>query len=724
MWNDILEEKKIPFEDIATYPIPGGVFPADFSFSHDDSFIAYLHSSNNDLIRSLWLFDFKTNEKKVLYGPAPISDEKLSLEEQLRRERERRIQLGVTYFQWAQRVNRLLFSDASGIFVLDLAQKTESKKIIDLNEKTVIDPQLSPNGEWISYVYQEEVYITSFDGKTTKQLTLGAKESNKTHGLAEYVAQEEMGRSHGYWWSPNSKYIAFEESDQQHLSMMKTVHQGDNKNGEQSLEEYRYPFAGEKNATVKLAVVNITDLETIWMDLGSNEDIYLTRVQWLSDTELSAQIENREQTKLELQSYDITTGNPRVILVEKNETWINLNNLFCSFRSKKFSRQFIWGSERTGFMHLYLYDFDGKLIKQLTDGEFLIEEIVGIDEEQELLYATTTATHPTEKHLYAFSMKNGSKTALTKESGTHTIVMNKTCSLFIDSFNSIKKPPSVIIKSTKDQSIYYSLFTKVDTRIEKLGLKPPKMVSLRLPDETILYGTMFLPNESYGKGPFPTIVFVYGGPHAQLVRNTWNLTTALRVQNLRNNGFLIFALDNRGSSRRGLKFESILKNQIGKHEVEDQVFGVKWLIEQGLADKNRVGIMGWSYGGFMSVMCLATASDVFKVAFAGAPTNDMRDYDTFYTERYLGLPQKNQAGYDKSTVTTHTDKIRGKLLIAHGLIDENVHFKHTAKIINSLIKNNKDYSLLLFPDGRHFFRKKEDRIYLERKIFDFFTKSL
>ncbi len=239
-----------------------------------------------------------------------------------------------------------------------------------------------------------------------------------------------------------------------------------------------------------------------------------------------------------------------------------------------------------------------------------------------------------------------------------------------------------------------------------------------------LFGTVYRPPAIFGDGPFPTIVSVYGGPHAQRVTNSWALTVDMRAQYLAGQGFLVFKLDNRGSARRGLAFEASIKHNMGDVEVADQVDGVRWLVEQGLADPARVGIYGWSYGGYMAAMCLARAGDAFQVAVAGAPVTHWDGYDTCYTERYMGLPQTNPDGYKASSVMHHLDKMTGKLLLVHGLIDENVHFRHTARLINGLIAAGKRYDLLLFPDERHMPRKADGRLYMEEQIADYFKKHL
>ncbi|MCA9985184.1 MAG: S9 family peptidase, partial [Anaerolineales bacterium] len=266
-----------------------------------------------------------------------------------------------------------------------------------------------------------------------------------------------------------------------------------------------------------------------------------------------------------------------------------------------------------------------------------------------------------------------------------------------------------------------TIYDEVDPRIAEMGLEPPELVSLTNRDGITLHGAIFRPDSA---GPYPTIVQVYGGPHAQMVTNGWGLTVFMRAQYLRSLGFLVFVLDNRGSARRGLAFEGAIKWDMGDLEVQDQVDGVNWLVAQGLTDPERVGIYGWSYGGYMSLMCLARAPETFKVAVSGAPVVHWDGYDTHYTERYMGLPADNPDGYEVASVLNHVAGIQGKLLLVHGLIDENVHFRHTARLINALIAARKPYDLLLFPDERHSPRRLGDRVYMEERVRDYFLAHL
>ena len=340
--------------------------PARLAWSSDDRLITYLYSPDHGLTRQLYAFDPASGEQRLLLAPADggATEENISLEEQLRRERLRQRELGVTQYDWARRANRILVPLRGDIYMQD-GLDAPLRKIVDSNGVPALNPQLSPDGASVAYVQDSELYIVSADGGEPRQLTSGARGTGITHGLAEYVAQEEMARRAGFWWSHDSAWLAFEQADETHIPIYRIMHQGKDATGEHAQEDHRYPFAGAPNARVRLGVVSAQVASRSWMDLGADQDIYLARVQWLPDGSLSAQIENRAQTTLDLLRFDPRTGKRSALLQETSDIWINLHQIFRPLRSGDYAGSFIWASERDGFQHLYLYDRDGGLIRQL-----------------------------------------------------------------------------------------------------------------------------------------------------------------------------------------------------------------------------------------------------------------------------------------------------------------------------------------------------------------------
>ena len=709
-------------EEVAKYPSPGNVAPGAFAFSPDDLLLNFLYSPDHTLSRQLFALKLKTGEKQLFFtANKETTEENVSLAEALRRERQRQMETGVTHYEWPRKGNRILVSFPDGLYVQD-GLNAPLRKILEVHDEPVLDPRFSPDGKWVSYVQDAELYIVSSEGGEPRQLTHGARGTGKTNGLAEYVAQEEMERFHGYWWSPDSKRLAFEQVDETHIPVYRIVHQGKEIVGDDAQEDHRYPFAGRSNAKVKLGVVSLDGSEPVWMSLGDFE--YLARVRWMPNGSLTAQLLDRDQARLDLVSFNAETGFSRLLLTETSNVWINLHNMLSGLPTKKTQQAdgFIWASERSGYQHLYLYDADGKLVRQLTAGDWMVESIEGVDAKRGVVYFTARKDSPLESHLYAVSFDADEPRRITSSAGMHAVVLDHSLKHFVDVHSSPTQPSHVSLRRLSNGSKVREIYINDDPRVKDLKLRPPELVSFQNRDGVLLYGALYRPARRSRK-PQPTIVYVYGGPHAQLVTNSWSMTASMRVQYLRNLGYVVFVLDNRGSAKRGLAFEGAIKHDMGNVEVQDQVDGVRWLVEQGIADPARVGVYGASYGGYMSAMCLVRAPESFNLAVVESPVTHWDGYDTFYTERYMGTPQNNADGYKVSSVMHHIEKMTGKLLLVHGLIDENVHFRHTARLINALIQSRKPYDLLLFPDERHGPRRLEDRIFMEEQIRDYFLNN-
>ena len=711
---------KIPVEEIAKFPPPGMSTPVSFSFSPDDTLLAYLYGPDQSAIRQLYALDTETGESRVIQASVDPDAVDLSLEEQLLRQRQRQLGQGIVRYSWADERETILIPAQSGVYLKD-GIDSPARLLVSSDSGPVINPQLSPDGSMVAFVRDTELHLASVENGETRQITHGARGTGKTHGLAEYIAQEEMNQLTGFWWSRDNSRIAFKEVDETHIPVYRIMHQGSGDTGPSAQEDHRYPFAGQPNARVRLGVVSTSSLETVWMDLGDDEDIYLARVAWMPDGSLCAQIENREQTQLELVRFDISTGSRTTLLTETSEAWINLHDMFKPLDDGCF----VWASERTGFMHLYLYDAHGNLVRQLTHGEWVVDSLEGVDQKARVAYFTGTRDDAYRAApIPGFARRREYREQITSERGTHFITLDHGSRKFVDVFSSVDTPPTGTLRSLEDGSLLHTIHEPDDPRLQTLDLASPELVTIVSRDGETLHGAVYRPPSDFGPGPYPSVVYVYGGPHAQLVANQWPMTCAMRVQYLRSQGYLVFSLDNRGSARRGLAFEGSIKYNMGDIEVRDQVDGVRWLIDQGLADSARVGVYGWSYGGYMALMCLSREPGVFKMGVAGAPVTQWDGYDTHYTERYMGTPQSNPEGYASSSVMTHIDRLNGSLLIVHGLIDENVHFRHTARLINSLIRARKPYELLMFPDERHMPRSMADRVYMEERISEFFERNL
>lgn len=715
---------KIPIEEVARYPQPGTSVPSSIRFVPEGGAITYLHSPEGTLVQRLFIQDLATGQRHELFVPPEggATEENLSAEEKLQRERMRDRSLGITRYAWAKKRNRLLVPLRGDIWIQD--GDAPPRKLVEGGDAPILDPRMSRDGAFVAYVHRGELHVVSAGGGTPRRLTEGAAES-LTHGLAEYIAQEEMGRHHGYWWSWDARHLAYTEVDERHIPIFTISHSSADTPYE---EKHRYPFAGAANAKVRLGVVPREGGRTTWMDLGMEgedpEDLYLARVAWMPDGSLVAAIENRAQTRLDLVRFDIRTGARTVLLTERSDVWINLHDVLEPFETTEgeLAGGFLWASERDGFRHLYVHDRTGAQVRQLTSGEWMVDALECLDEANGWVYFSATRDGPTERHVYRVPLAGGDIERLTESPGMHGAVFDRACTTWVDIHSTLEHPPTFTVRAVGAAEPIARIEVDPDPRVAKLGLTPPRLVTLQTRDGVTLHGAIYEPQGR--TPPYPTLVSVYGGPHAQRVTASWGMTVDMRAQYLRDLGYLVFKLDNRGSARRGLAFEGAIKYDLGNIEVQDQVDGVRWLVDQGLTDPERVGIYGWSYGGYMAAMALVRAPETFKVGVAGAPVSRWDAYDTHYTERYMGTPQSNPEGYRSSSVMTHVEAMRGSLLLVHGLIDENVHFRHTAHLLDALIAARKDHQILLFPAERHMPRREKDRVYMEERIRDFLAEKL
>ena len=718
-----MTDKQLTLEDVARYPRPGMNAPNQVEFTPDNQKVAYLLATTGSLAQELWTYDLISGERRQLTQMADdlVSHTgQFSLDEELRRERIRQRGLGVTGYQFAQ-------STESGPLILlipfdgrlYLARNAEHLTPLS-NTEGAIDPQLSPDGTYVAFVRDGELYSLKTDGSGQPRILTSGAEDGVTNGLAEYIAQEEMGRHKGFWWSPDGKRLAFVRADSRHIPKYSIVHQGTK---QVFNEDHRYPFTGMRNAIVQLGIVSVDgdQDEVIWMDLGRDEDMYLARVAWRPDGVLTALIQSRDQRSQKLVAFNPSNGESTTLIEEQGHPWLNLHDNLRFLRSG----DFIWSSERSGFSHLSLHDRDGHEIRTLTGGQWMVTGQVTVDEDQRIVYFQGTFDSPLERHLYAVPLDGGPLRRVTQETGWHDVVISPDQRTLVDIWQSLQQPPRLTLRNLSDGEVRGLLFENEEMNAASLGLCIPEITSFNSADGELLYAAIYASEQTRSANqPRPLVVGVYGGPGFQTITNTWTQTVDMRAQYLAQQGYVVLNVDNRGSSNRGLAFEAPIARAMGHIEVSDQVDGVRFLSSRPYVDSTRVGIYGWSYGGYMTLRALMHAPDVFKVGISGAPVTFWEGYDTHYTERYMGLPDTNESGYQTSAVLPYVEQMVGKLMLVQGLVDENVHARHAMRLIEALTSAAKDYELVLFPEARHMPRNPSHLEYLERKLVEFLNRYL
>lgn len=707
-------------DDVARQPAPGTVVPGEIAFTRGGKSVEFLLSEANSLERALWRLDLegKGPAKVIARGPAGgDTDANVSPEEALRRERQRLRETGITHVERALAADLAVFSIRSDVYV-QLEGKGELERLTS-SKSAEIDPRPDDAGTKVAFVRDGDLYVIDLKSRKETKLTEGAAEG-LTHGLAEFMAQEEMDRSTGYWWSPDGSKIAFQETDERHIPLYVIAHQGDDAF---STEAHRYPFPGRANAKVRLGVVSAEGGPVKWLAITDlDDDFYLARVQWRDDKTIVAQVLSRDQKTLRVVQLDVASNARTLLFEETSADWVNLSN---DLKFVAGSGEIVRTSERTGYRHIELREPSGKLVATITSGDWPVDAIVALDSARREVWFQSGKDSPLEAHLYRVSLVGGEPLRVTKGRGTHKCVVSKDGNFYVDTYSSIERPPRTAVFDRDGRLIAEVHDAAKDERLAELSLRFPEPTEFRGRDGARLFGAYYAPRNLAPGLKAPLVVMLYGGPHVQYVSDSWALTADMTAQYLVDQGFAVWKMDNRGSARRGHVFEAPIFRDMGTIEVRDQVDGVRFVAASRLdADTSRVGVTGGSYGGYMTLRCLLLEPDVFRAGVAVAPVTDWDGYDTCYTERYMNMPKTNPEGYKKSSALPLAAGLVGRLLLVHGLLDENVHFRHSARLTNELVKADKPFELLALPGARHGARRPEDRRYVAARMSRFFRETL
>ena len=719
--------KELTLERLFSGPYLGGQTTRGIEWAPDGKRFSYIEvkRNGNDAVLELWTMDAASGERKVLVSAATLKS--VTQPEKAKTTQGTGLaRVEADNYQWSPDSGSLLFIGTNSMVLLDL--KTMAVKPVVSSEHEIEDPKFSPNGQWVSFSRDANLFAVSLASGETKTLTTGGSEE-VLKGKLDWVYPEELDLRTAYWWSPDSSKIAYYEMDERPVTQYAIMDMSAPTGG---TEYTRYPLAGQANPIVRVGVVPVTGGETKWMDTGTNTDVYLARVDWLPDSkQVAIQRLNRAQNQLDLLFCDVASGASTTALTETDKYWINIGDDLYFFSDNK---RFLWSSERTGYRHLYLYDNSGKQLAQLTNGDWGISDTggfgpgavnhPGVDEKHGYVYFMTNKDDVKETNLYRVSLNDKSLTRITKESGYNAANLSPALSGFVHSYSNAATPTRQELCRMDGTPVAVLNEGKVPALTE-YKISPLEFVQVTADDGTKLNASIIKPVNFDPSKKYPVYVSVYGGPHVQMVQNRWGGFFFLFHEVLAQKGYVVFELDNRGSWGRGHAFETPIYHQMGKVELQDQVAGVKYLESLGYVDPARIGISGGSYGGYMTLEALFNASDVYKVGVAHAPVTDWKFYDTIYTERYMGTPQNNPEGYKASAPLNQAENLKGKLMLVHGTGDDNVHFANSVALLNALIDSGRyPDQLMVFPGRGHGISDAASRVLEQQRELEFILSSL
>lgn len=608
-------------------------------------------------------------------------------------------------FQWSQDSKYILFQSnfrpvwrRSGIS--DYYFYSIKEKSLRLVAKDAQTAELSPNGQKIGYEREGNLFIFDFGQGKESQLTSDAGE-NFYNGRFGWAYEEEFGLAQAWVWSPDSKYIAFWQSDEREVPVFQMT---DYSGSHAKYVDVRYPKVGDVNPTVKIGVLDIDQKSRQWMEVNLDGG-YVPRLYWTSQPGQLAIVHlNRKQNELSLTFHDVKTGKGKKIMGEKSEQWVDIFDFFAGvnhlFLFPEDSKEFFWISDRNGWSHMYRYNYDGRLLNQVTGGEWEVVTVEGVDGGKETIYYTSTEKSPMERQLYAINFDGGNKKRLTNTDGRHRVNLSPNGKYFVDRFSNVSTPTQVALWSTRGKKLHQFEDNKsVSEYISSHVYAPRELMQFTTSDGQKLDIYVVKPINFDPNTPYPMVLNIYGGPGAQSVYNEFGANGW--EQYLAQSGYVVASVNNRGSGGYGSKFEKVVYESLGKWESNDFVETARFLGARPWVDADNTAIRGHSYGGYMSSYTVLNHPGVFKVSLVGAPVTDWRLYDSIYTERYMGLLDENEEGYINSAASSHAGKLEDHMFIAHSAMDENVHMQNTMQLVKALIDNGKDADLRIYPPGAH-----------------------
>ncbi len=611
-------------------------------------------------------------------------------------------------FEWKNE-NEFWVNDGKNFYVYNTVD--ESGKLIHALSDDATNAKFHNESENLAYTRDNNVYIHTSGG--LKLIVTDNSDKNIVSGQA--IARSEFGITEGLFWSPNGEFLAFYQKDETDVHDYPLL---DNSKTPGELISLKYPMAGQKSEKPKVGIFNLKTKKTTFISPNGASDSYLTNLSWTPDNKYVVIAEvNRDQNHMWLNVYEAASGKfIRTLFEESNDKWIEPEHpAFFPFSS---SNQFIWISERDGFNNLYYYDFNGNLIKQLTANKFVTKDIVSFKNGK--VYYTATGASPIETHLFSVGLKKGKNVQVTKQAGTHDVSISTDGKLIHDHYSSHSVPGKEQIISPSGKMMANLMDSPNMLADYRIG--SAEIGTLKAKDGSVLYTRMIKPSNFDSRKKYPVLVYVYGGPHAQLITNSWLDGASLWMYWMAEQGYIVYTVDNRGSAERGFAFESQIHRQLGTVEMEDQLTGVEYLKSLPYVDGDRLAVHGWSFGGFMTTSLMLRNAGVFKVGVAGGPVTDWKYYEIMYGERYMDRPEENEKGYEQASLMTHAGNLKGDLLLIHGTVDDVVVMQHNFSLVQKFVELGIQMDFFPYPMHKHNVRGK-DRVHLMQKVLDYVIEN-
>lgn len=598
-------------------------------------------------------------------------------------------------------------------FVFASRKKGEITDRFSVEGTTNLD--LHAKSRQAAFTIDNNLYVA--DAKEAKIAVTQFEDKNIVAGQA--IARYEFGIGKGTFWSPNGRYLAFYQKDETAVSDYPLL---DISTTPATLKTIKYPMAGQGSEVAKVGIFEPKSKKTIYLQTEGDQDQYLTNVGWDATEEyVYVAVVNRGQNHMQLNKYDARTGKLETTLFEeKHEKYVEPENPVWFIPNAK--NEFLWMSERDGFMHLYRYDTEGKLLNQVTKGKWVVKRILGLDASGKNVLVEGTDESGLNVYVYSAGLSNAKVKQLTKEEGVHHAELSEDGSLFIDTYSNLTTPSVTQIVETQKGKVVKELL-KAENPLKDYTIGTTELITLKAKDGTPLHGRVIKPSNFDKSKKYPVIVYVYGGPHAQMINNSWLASTRLWMYYAAEQGYIVFTLDNRGSANRGLDFENVIHRRLGDVEMEDQLLGVEYLKKQPFVDAARMAVHGWSFGGFMTTSLMLRQPGTFQVGVAGGPVTDWKFYEIMYGERYMDTPEENPEGYDKSSLLNYADKLEGDLLLIHGTIDDVVVMQHNFSLIQKFVEAGTLVDFFPYPMHPHNVRGK-DRVHLMKKVLTYIDDKL